>query len=99
VSANPDGRLLPGQSARLILSLNTSTNAISIASQALIPSTGGYAVFVGKNGKAAPRPVQIGQRSTGTVEIIEGLSKGDTVIVSNLLRLSPGAAVEFASLK
>jgi membrane fusion protein, multidrug efflux system len=99
ISANPDGRLLPGQSARLILSLNTSSNAIAIASQALIPSSGGYAVFVGSKGKATPRPVEIGQRSAGTVEIIKGLDKGDTVIVSNLLRLSPGAAVEFATIK
>jgi membrane fusion protein (multidrug efflux system) len=99
LTPNADGKLLPGQSARLNLSLNTSANAITIASQALIPSSGGYAVFVSRGNKAQPIPVEIGQRSASTVEITKGLNKGDTVIVSNLLRLSPGAAVDFASLK
>jgi membrane fusion protein (multidrug efflux system) len=72
LTANPHGKLLPGQSARLVLSLNTSANAITVPSQALIPSSSGYAAFVSRNGKAEAVPVQIGQRSTGSVEIIKG---------------------------
>jgi membrane fusion protein (multidrug efflux system) len=44
-------------------------------------------------------PIEIGQRGPNTVEIAKGLQKGDTVIISNLLRLMPGASVQFVTLK
>jgi membrane fusion protein, multidrug efflux system len=99
ITPNPNGDLLPGQSARLSLSLNTSGNSLSVSSNALIPSSRGYTVYVARKNHAQAVPVEIGQRSAGTVEIIGGLQKGDTVITSNLLRLVPGAPVQFATLK
>lgn len=99
ITSNPEGKLLPGQSARLTLSLNASSSALSVASQALIPSSNGYSVFVVRGGKAEAVPVEIGQRSTGTIEITKGLTAGDTVIVSNLLRLGAGAPVQLVSVK
>lgn len=98
-TANPQGKLLPGQSARIKLSLSTSANALAVSSQALLPSPGGYAVFVARNNKATIVPVKIGQRTSGSIEIISGLIAGDTVITSNLLRLSPGAPVSLVSIK
>lgn len=96
---NPDGKLLPGQSARITLSLNSSANSLAVSSQSLIPSPGGYAVFVARKNKAEALPVQIGQRSSSSVEIVKGLSSGDTVITSNLLRLSPGTPISFVTIK
>lgn len=99
VVANPDGKLLPGQSARINLSLSaTSSTTLAVASQALIPSPGGYTVFVSRNNIATAIPVQIGQRSTGKVEIVSGLNPGDTVITSNLLRLGTGTPVDLVSI-
>lgn len=95
---NSDGRLLPGQSARLNLALSTSTDALSVTSNALIPSSQGYSVYVSRNNTVKPVPVQIGQRNEGSVVIAEGLQKGDTVITSNLLRLVPGSPVQFVTL-
>jgi membrane fusion protein (multidrug efflux system) len=99
LTPNPQGKLLAGLSARITLSLSSSPDALAVASQALIPSPGGYAVFVARNNKAVALPVKIGQRSTGSVEILTGLNPGDTVITSNLLRLSPGTVVSFVSIK
>jgi membrane fusion protein (multidrug efflux system) len=99
VVSNPEGKLLPGQSARITLSLSTSDNALAVVSQALMPSTGGYTVYVSRKNKVEAVPVSIGQRSTGSVEITKGLTTGDTVIVSNLMRIGPGTPVAFASLK
>jgi membrane fusion protein, multidrug efflux system len=98
-TANPDGRLLPGQSARLKLSLSTSNDALTVTSNALIPSSQGYSVYVSRKNAVQAVPVQIGQRSEGSVVITEGLQKGDTVITSNLLRLVPGSPVQFVTLK
>ncbi|HEY9490295.1 MAG TPA: efflux RND transporter periplasmic adaptor subunit [Chryseosolibacter sp.] len=99
LTPNPHARLLAGQSARVTVSLNSSDDALAVSSQALIPSRGGYAVFVAKNQKAETLAVQIGQRSTGSVEILSGLHAGDTVITSNLLRLSPGTPVSLVTIK
>lgn len=96
---NPDGILLPGQSARLKLSLSTSSDALAVTSNALIPSSLGYSVYVSRNNSVKPVPVKIGQRNEGTVVITEGLQRGDTVITSNLLRLVPGSPVQFVTLK
>jgi membrane fusion protein (multidrug efflux system) len=98
VTANPNGRLLPGQSARLNLVLNTSGQALTVSSNALIPSSKGYTVYVARQNKVVPVPVEIGQRGAGSVEIVNGLHGGDTVITSNLLRLIPGSQVQFVTL-
>jgi membrane fusion protein (multidrug efflux system) len=98
-TTNPEGRLLPGQSARLKLSLSTSSEALSVTSNALIPSSQGYSVYVSRKNAVQAVPVQIGQRNEGSVVIIDGLQKGDTVITSNLLRLVPGSPVQFVTLK
>lgn len=95
---NPQGKLIAGQSARITLSLHASEDAIAVVSQALVPSPGGYSVFVARDGHAQGLPVEIGQRSSASVEILEGLNPGDTVITSNLLRLSPGAPVSLVTI-
>jgi membrane fusion protein, multidrug efflux system len=99
VGPNPGGRLVSGQSARLSLALYTATNALKVPSQALMPSSQGYAVYVSKNNKVQLTPVGIGQRGTQEVQILNGLNEGDTVITSNLLRLTPGADVALVKVK
>jgi membrane fusion protein, multidrug efflux system len=99
VSPNPGGVLLAGQSARMRLALHSSADALTVLSQALIPSSQGYSVYRVKNNQAQLTEVEIGQRGAYSVEIIHGLHKGDTVVTSNLLRLMPGAPVRFVNVK
>jgi membrane fusion protein, multidrug efflux system len=99
ISANPGRALLPGQSARLHLALHSSADALMVSSQALMPSSQGYNVYTVKNNIVQLSPVEIGQRGPYTVEVLHGLNNGDTVVTSNLLRLMPGAAVQFVTLK
>ncbi len=99
VAQNPGRVLLPGQSARLNLSLHSSSNALLVSSQALMPSSQGYNVFVARNNKAELTAVEIGERNPYSVEIVKGLQAGDTVVTSNLLRLSPGSDVRFVTVK
>jgi membrane fusion protein (multidrug efflux system) len=98
VTPNPNGVLLPGQSARLKLALSTSNEALAVTSNALIPSSGGYSVYVSRKNLVQAVPVEIGQRNERSVIITQGLQKGDTVITSNLLRLVPGSPVQFVTL-
>lgn len=99
IGPNPQGKLVSGQSARLNLALHTANDALKVPSQALMPSPQGYAVYLSKNNKVHLAPVVIGQRGTQEVQIINGLSQGDTVITSNLLRLMPGAEVALVKIK
>lgn len=99
VSKNPGRTLLSGQSARLHLALHSSNDALMVSSQALIPSSQGYSVYVVKNNQVKLSPVEIGQRNSYAVEVLKGVSQGDTVVTSNLLRLTPGADVQFVTLK
>ncbi len=99
ITPNAQRTLVPGQSARLTLALRTADNALKIPSQALMPSAKGYAVYLAKNKAVQFTEVQIGQRGAYDVQILKGLAAGDTVITSNLLRLTPGAVVELVTVK
>jgi membrane fusion protein, multidrug efflux system len=99
VSVNPGRVLLPGQSARLHLALHSSADALMVSSQALMPSSQGYSIYTVKNNHVQLSPIEIGQRGPYTVEVLHGLNNGDTVVTSNLLRLVPGAAVQFVTVK
>jgi membrane fusion protein (multidrug efflux system) len=94
VSDNPDGKLVPGSSAKVQFSLRKTEDGIMVPSEALIPTPEGYSLFAVKNGQAQPREVKTGNRTKATVQILEGLAIGDTVITSNLLRLGPGVPVQ-----
>ncbi|MFT7030845.1 MAG: membrane fusion protein (multidrug efflux system) [Marinoscillum sp.] len=92
-SENTDGKHFPGQFARITLILQTIPNAILIPTEAVIPELSGKKVFIYKNGKSEPRQVTTGIRTDKRIQVTEGLSKGDTVITSGILQVSPGMEV------
>ncbi|GAB3931664.1 efflux RND transporter periplasmic adaptor subunit [Larkinella terrae] len=98
ISENRSGKLIPGSSAKIAFTLRTTNDGILIPTQALIPNAKGYSLFALKNGKAEQRELKTGSRTKGTVQILSGLSQGDTVLTTNLLRLEPGVAVRAASV-
>jgi membrane fusion protein (multidrug efflux system) len=54
----------------------------------------GYMLFVmDKEGKAALRPVQLGDWIGSDWMVLGGLAAGDRVIIDNLLKLRPGVPV------
>lgn len=98
VSNNSNRELLPGQSARLTLRLANTGNALMVPNQALIPSSKGYSVYVVNNHKASFKSIEVGQRNAFSVHVIKGLAPGDTVVTSNMLRLTPGSDVQLVSV-
>lgn len=99
IAANPNSKLVAGQSAHLAIALHTTNDALQVPSQSLMPSSQGYSVFLLQHGKAQLTPVTVGQRDAERVQITKGVQAGDTVIISNQLRLSPGADVRIVNLK
>ena len=90
---SPKG-LLPGGFAEVSLQLDTVENGFAIPSEAVVPSARGQGVYVAKDGKAEFRDIDIGIRTAGQVQVLRGLSAGDQLLTTNLLRLRPGVEVK-----
>jgi membrane fusion protein (multidrug efflux system) len=50
-------------------------------------------IWLFRSGKASLVPVVSGNRTEDMVELLSGISVGDTVITSGLMQLRPGMAV------
>ncbi|MGZ5598793.1 MAG: efflux RND transporter periplasmic adaptor subunit, partial [Usitatibacter sp.] len=69
-------------------------NVFLIPQVAVTQTESGYLVFVlDAQGKAELRPVKVGDWVGKDWTILDGLKKGDKVVVDNLLKLRPGSAV------
>ena len=80
---NPDGRLRPGQFARLQLDTGTgTTQALLVPEQALMQDGSTRFVYVVVDGKAKRTVVKTGARVPGKVQVIEGLKAGDVVVTA-----------------
>ena len=92
--ANRDGALWPGEFVDVRVLARTEQNALTVPSTALQRGPGGYFVYtVDDDGRAAMRPVQVGQIADGIAVIQAGLSPGEAVVASGQYRLVPGARV------
>jgi membrane fusion protein (multidrug efflux system) len=76
------------------LILKTKGSAIMIPTEAVIPEAKGNKVYVVKNGKSISTKVTLGTRSDKTVEIIDGLAIGDTLITNGIIQVKPDGEVE-----
>jgi len=85
--------LVPGTFAKVELPLVVK-EALLVPAIAIIPGVEGRAVFVAREGKAHLVPVELGPRGPERVQVLSGLKSGDAVIVSNLLRLRNGVAIQ-----
>ncbi len=94
---NADGRLTPGMYALVTVLLDTRANATVVPSKAIRTSEDRTVVYLVVNGKAEPRPVEIGYDDGIWAEILSGLSSGDQVIIAADATVASGVAVEIAT--
>lgn len=93
--ANPDGILVPGMFGRARLLGSGSYRAMLIPDEAVITDQSRRLVYVvGKDGKVATRPVELGPLVTGLRVIRTGLTAADSVVLDGLAGLKPGAQVK-----
>jgi len=91
LSDNRNGKLVAGTSVKVSLTLKEIEASIFLPTAALVPSIKGYNVFLAKAGKVDVKAVKTGIRNKESVQILEGLSLGDTIITTNLLRVKKDA--------
>ncbi|MFC3121214.1 efflux RND transporter periplasmic adaptor subunit [Agaribacter flavus] len=91
---NEDLKLRPG----LLLQVSIEKrvlNALVVPESALVPDGDKqYLYLVNGDNKAVKREVVVGERKPGLVQIVDGLSEGDKVVVEGTLRIRDGSSVK-----
>jgi membrane fusion protein (multidrug efflux system) len=91
---NPQHELKPGMFANLDLTLRLKEHAIVIPESSLMATGDRTMVYVlDKENTAQVRPVKIGLRQAGVVEIVEGLKAGERIVVEGIQKVRPGGKV------
>lgn len=93
---NPERLLKPGMFMKVTM-LAEPRMSLSIPEEAIEPVGPNSFVYVAvdKNGQliAERRQIQIGLRQSGRVEVISGLTAGDTIVTDGLIRVRDGAPI------
>jgi len=91
---NNDQVLLPGQFVRARVTTGQRDGVFLLPQTAISSSDQGRFVYVvNENNEAAVRPVVVGDWVGKDWIVLEGLNTGDRVIIDNIIKLRPGAAV------
>lgn len=92
---NPALEIRPGQFVRVVLKGAQRPNAVTVPQRSVMEGPQGKLVYVvGKDNKAEPRPVTVGEWTGKDWVILSGVNAGDKVIVDGLVKVFPGAPVQ-----
>ena len=87
---------------RLIEAIESKQNPSVVGldpTEALVPEMGVDKVFLYKGGKAHAAEVKTGLRTDSSIQIIDGLNVGDTLITSGTLQLREGLPVKLDTVE
>ena len=93
------GSVNPGAFVKVDVQSNVDKKAIMVPTNSIIPDDKNNQLILVKNGKAFFVNVQTGFRQANDVEIIKGVSPGDTVVVTGVLFARPKTPVKVRSIK
>lgn len=97
-----DGKVKPGMTARVILETDNLSPQLIIPWESIVEREGKQWVFIARDDggviRAEPVEVILGKRLGNRVEVTEGLSKGDLLVLTGLSGLFPGAALNVTIL-
>ncbi|QDP00538.1 efflux RND transporter periplasmic adaptor subunit [Thalassotalea sp. PS06] len=93
---NYEGKLRPGMLMGITIKRKVE-EIMQLPESAVIPFEDSHFVFVADQGVAKRKPVVIGRRKPGIVEIISGLDLAEDVVVEGALKLRDGAKVKIVN--
>jgi multidrug efflux system membrane fusion protein len=92
---NADGRLMPGQFARLRMGQAKNAPALLVSERAVgTDQSKKFVMVVGSDNKAAYREVTLGANVNGLRIVTSGLKPQERIVVNGLQRIRPGALVD-----
>jgi membrane fusion protein (multidrug efflux system) len=90
--------LVPGLFAKVNLQLGKNDRALLVPTQAVIPNIRNKQVVLLRGDSATFAIVETGIRDSAYVEILQGVSVGDTVITSGLMAIRPETKVKISNV-
>lgn len=91
---NSGGNLRPGMSISVTIPTSATTSSLIIPTEAIVPAMDSKSVWVAKGGKAVLTQVETGLRLADRIEVLSGLSVGDSVIITGLMQMREGSVIE-----
>ncbi|MDR2841131.1 MAG: efflux RND transporter periplasmic adaptor subunit [Paludibacter sp.] len=96
---NSDGKIKPGHSASVDIILREINDAIVIPSMAVTAEMGRDLVYIYNNGKAEQREIKKGIRTASSLQVLSGLSIGDTLLITGVMQLHSDTPVEIDNIQ
>ena len=90
---NEDGALAPGMFGRFSIAYEKHENALLVPRNAVLREDDQVVVYVVEDGAASRRAVKLGIEAAGEVEVLDGLSEDDQVVVTGHGSLRDGSRV------
>ncbi|MDZ7644528.1 MAG: efflux RND transporter periplasmic adaptor subunit [Woeseiaceae bacterium] len=94
---DPTQRLKPGMFARIGIVSDRHANALQVPRSAIIEDEGISTVFVAGDGTAERRAVRTGYVADGQIEVVEGLTDEDRIVIVGQAGLRDGARIEIVN--
>lgn len=95
VFPNQDGRLIPGQFARVRMGQPKQQTLVTIDERAIgTDQDKKFVMAVGDDSRAVYRPITLGGSVDGLRIVTAGLKTGDRIVVNGLQRVRPGALLK-----
>lgn len=94
-----NGTANPGSFVKVYLDAGKNRSSIKVPTSCIIPDDKNNQVILVKNGRANFVNVKTGIREANSVEIVQGISAGDSVIVTGVLFARPKSIVQVRSVK
>ncbi|MGM0437390.1 MAG: efflux RND transporter periplasmic adaptor subunit [Bacillota bacterium] len=91
---NDDNKLKSGMFADVHFTLNTKEEVVIIPADSVLDLDGEPYVYVVENGKAVKKDIKIGLINKNSVEVVEGISEGEEIIIQGHKSLQEGEDVE-----
>jgi membrane fusion protein (multidrug efflux system) len=95
---NSGTSVYPGAFTKVEL-IASKKQSFMIPTEAIIPDMKGSKVFIVKNGKAASVRIETGFRSDARIEVLSGLTVGDTVITTGIMSMKPDMKVKIVQIR
>lgn len=99
VADNSLGKLKPGVFVKVTIKLATTNDALMLPSIAIVPILKGHQVFVSHDGVAEAAKVHLGVRNDSTIQVVEGVQAGDTIVTVGVMGVRDGTPLKFTNVQ
>lgn len=93
------GNTNPGSFVKVLIKNTTTDKIVLVPTSAIIPEDLSKSLVTVKNGKSVYVKVKTGSRSASNISVLQGITEGDTVVVTGVLFTKPNAPVKIRSIK